>query len=102
MKTSFWYANKLGHGSVNAVAESESVGIKVVKPSPSHRRVLVDDGGGLTDDTIAFLEGSHSGAGLHDMPSEFVAEDTGVVNLPTDSSKPLVQITATDTDGLDL
>jgi hypothetical protein len=90
MKTAGGHSDIASHGAIDTVAEAAAVGVEIVEALARERTVGVDHGGGFAHDAIAFFDGAHIGADGGDDAGELVAEDDGIVDLPTVRRGPLV------------
>lgn len=100
MQAAFGDAGILGHRAVDAVTESEAVGIEIIEAGFDEGRVFGEDCGGFADDAVTFFEGFDARTGFGDDAAEFVAEDDGIIDLPALRAVVLVQIAAADADRL--
>jgi len=101
MQTPGRHADVAGHGAIHPVAEALPAGIKIVQPLPGERAVGIDNRRGLGNHALAFLPLADGGAGSGDDSAKFMAEHDGIVDLPAVRGRPLMEVAAADSDGLD-
>src|SRR5579862_7536207 len=92
------YSNKPCHGTIYAVAESLSVGIKMIVACPGHRTALIDESCGLADGPIAFFPSAYPRSHFNDISAKFVAENDRVIDWPAMIRRPLVKVTSTNSN----
>ena len=63
---------------------------------------MIDDGGRLGNNSVAFLPTGDIRTEFHDVSAKFVAEDDGIVHRPGMIPGPLVKIAAAHSDVGDL